>query len=1046
MSARRQSSTTSLAKYARANSPDLSHRSLDFCNAFWGIGDGGVDVLFARMRGASRTMDELRAFWKERSAIEEEYAKKLAKLAKVAMGKDEIGLFRVPHPSPDDARVFVQEGISSYRNSGVNRLCRTFCLAHACTAADAACTLQTMFSIPIGLSNHDDHRELRNSLDTLRLETDKQAACHLQLGQQIRTDLEGQASAFFAKQTHHKKNFQATIEKEFKVKQTREQHANKAREKYESDCLRINSYTAQSTLVQGKDLEKIHLKLERAQQTVQVNGNDYSQFTRVYQETAQKWEQDWKAFCDSCQDLEEERMEFMKDNMWAYANAVSTVCVSDDESCEKMRLALEQMEPDKDMENFVRDYGTGNAVPEPPAFVNYANTDAPPPSANRISTRPASYTRSSQRAANPRNAPPPPEEEPQDNRAGVGAGGGGGGGGARDVPPEATLARSQTQVYQNGRSPTNATESANVNGSSRSPQPDVMRRASTRGRPKSTHDPRGVDPIDPTVNSTMLVVGNAAYSVDPNNDPQQQKGTQVRTSPPIGEQGDPLVQKMAELTSAASGTTRRQSMRNPPPGAGQGPMRKGTFEGSSLNTPSPSNGGRVDPQQGYRNSAEIVVGSYPMASSRPTSPNPPTAVMSAPPQQILPPTATNLPVESVVNNYQRPFPGEARSRSNSYRASITGPPPTAAPTQEQNGVRPTSRQGYAGIGAQPVSRSVSPANQPAPYVYHPPPPNQPVRAPSISQRPVTPNPVGIILGPDGSVHHDSMYTNNVPQQYGAPGQGQQNRDPRYHPMNQPQRPSYDNGPTTQPPANYASRTVYVPPPPHVGYDPPPPSSGGHYAPPQPAPNQYNAPPQAAYGHQPVRSYNTAVTQPPPNNMYHYGNNAYRAPSPARSPSPQPPRQAAPPTGTYTDDGRPILFYVKALYDYSATIEEEFDFQAGDIIAVTDTPEDGWWSGELLDEARRQTGRHVFPTLVFAASTIICTWLFHSRAIVFYRITSSSTYPPSLIMRPYAIYEHPDFIVPSKEDTSTLQKVAYALTIVAASGAAMYEIAVHSGVA
>ena len=53
--------------------------------------------------------------------------------------------------------------------------------------------------------------------------------------------------------------------------------------------------------------------------------------------------------------------------------------------------------------------------------------------------------------------------------------------------------------------------------------------------------------------------------------------------------------------------------------------------------------------------------------------------------------------------------------------------------------------------------------------------------------------------------------------------------------------------------------------------------------------------------------------------------------------------------------------VKALYDYAATIEEEFDFQSGDIIAVTATPEDGWWSGELLDEARRQRGRNVFPS-------------------------------------------------------------------------------------
>ena len=91
----------------------------------------------------------------------------------------------------------------------------------------------------------------------------------------------------------------------------------------------------------------------------------------------------------------------------------------------------------------------------------------------------------------------------------------------------------------------------------------------------------------------------------------------------------------------------------------------------------------------------------------------------------------------------------------------------------------------------------------------------------------------------------------------------------------------------------------------------------------------------------------------------------------RSPSPQPPMQT-------TEDGTPVLFYgeffvylersmnnlsfsVRALYDYAATIDEEFDFQASDIIAVTSTPEDGWWTGELLDEARRQKGRNVFPS-------------------------------------------------------------------------------------
>lgn len=109
MSARRQPSTTSLSRYARAHSTEFANRSFDFCNAFWGLGDGGVDVLLARMRGATRTVEELRNFWKERyvnddflrscaayemvirAMIEEQYAKRLASLAKFTLGRDEIG-------------------------------------------------------------------------------------------------------------------------------------------------------------------------------------------------------------------------------------------------------------------------------------------------------------------------------------------------------------------------------------------------------------------------------------------------------------------------------------------------------------------------------------------------------------------------------------------------------------------------------------------------------------------------------------------------------------------------------------------------------------------------------------------------------------------------------------------------------------------------------------------------------------------------------------------------------------------------------------------
>ncbi|OBZ73275.1 hypothetical protein A0H81_06591 [Grifola frondosa] len=66
MSARCQVSTMSLSKYARSGSSDFVNRSLNFCNVIWGLGDEGIEVLFARMCGAMRTMEELGNFWKER--------------------------------------------------------------------------------------------------------------------------------------------------------------------------------------------------------------------------------------------------------------------------------------------------------------------------------------------------------------------------------------------------------------------------------------------------------------------------------------------------------------------------------------------------------------------------------------------------------------------------------------------------------------------------------------------------------------------------------------------------------------------------------------------------------------------------------------------------------------------------------------------------------------------------------------------------------------------------------------------------------------------
>ncbi|EKM81202.1 hypothetical protein AGABI1DRAFT_112889 [Agaricus bisporus var. burnettii JB137-S8] len=333
-----QQSVTSLARYApaRANGVDPFHgyQNRDYCNAFWGPGDTGPNVLLARMRGAERTMDELRSFWRERTNIETEYAQKLAKLSKVPIGVEEVG-------------------------------------------------------------------ELRSSLNMLQKETEVQAGSHLELADRMRNVLEKQADEFHQKQVQHRLTLQANIGKKLKHRQTQETFATRAWEKCENDRSRINSYTQQlNYTAAGPDAQRLESKLARTRETAKANEKDFLAFTQTVVELLAEWQTEWKSFCDSCHDLEEERMEFMKDNLWLYANEVSTLCVSDDQSCERIRESLDQFEPERDALTFAEEYASGNELPQPP---NMSIDSSDPSIASK--TQYANFERKSNRPPRPLSYP-----------------------------------------------------------------------------------------------------------------------------------------------------------------------------------------------------------------------------------------------------------------------------------------------------------------------------------------------------------------------------------------------------------------------------------------------------------------------------------------------------------------------------------------------------------------------------------------------------------------------------------------------------------------
>lgn len=183
------------------------------------------------MRQAKTTSDDIRRLYRERAEIEEGYAKRLMRLAKQPLGKDETG-----------------------------------CLSQ--------------------------------SLITARVELEQVAKTHQHLADHMRTQLEAPLAEFAIKQSESRKVQQGHIEKVHRNKVSQEAFVQKAKDKYEADCIKLNGYVAQQNMLTGKDLEKNNMKLEKVQASAAQNDKEYQMYVRALTETIVSWNSEWKTTCD----------------------------------------------------------------------------------------------------------------------------------------------------------------------------------------------------------------------------------------------------------------------------------------------------------------------------------------------------------------------------------------------------------------------------------------------------------------------------------------------------------------------------------------------------------------------------------------------------------------------------------------------------------------------------------------------------------------------------------------------------------------------------
>ncbi|KDE06347.1 hypothetical protein MVLG_03257 [Microbotryum lychnidis-dioicae p1A1 Lamole] len=1031
----------SLSQNTNTNSASTNHSShelpyspsspaqesdLDFCNAFWssgvrkrttnGIneeaeewGKEGVEVVWGRIKAGTRSLEDMRAWLKERSTIEDEYAKRIFKLAKHPFGTAET--------------------------------------AH-----------------------------LERAIRQAKSELEVQSKAHQDFAAFLRQQ-DAQIADFVAKRESARKNAQATTEKTWKTLANQRNHVLKAKAKYEEDAMSINALHAQASLLQGRGLDKAQTKLDKAQQTVQVNERDYRNYVGVLKDTTRVWNEAWKNYCDIAQDQEEERVDFVKCRVWDWANGISVVAMAEDDGAERLRTALEQCDATTDIKIFVQQSATGRCIPDPLPFVDFSQKHT----ASKQNYKIANFKRSSTRIPGVQQTPlavtdigrafqnaPEAIRNPQQAAR------------PEPAPIATTTAREQHNDVPLSTSPMtpsmpdqDAVPSRGSGDAALSSEPTrfaVSPSANLKSnaeRPisgssaKAGHAPASAFQRSPShttesanaaaryegpgqAMSTSAIKENlapsapSAYTRSTSQPQVLSSQTHQRTpSKPTGPgplddyEMDPILKALEKLHTSQSQAQQLASPRSSADLRGRQPHSQSSLGHPSNGAPSAASSAR--PRSPSAMMMQPPPGSQPRPSSRQSSHHP-----SATLARSRSPSATMMqpPPSSSTGHSSRPSSRQSMNERLAQRQSV-GPPPAAATGQNNAGVgargRSPSPQPFHPNALRPHSPSPNPQRSSSPqpgqqngYVYS----SQPQQQQQPQHRGYAahpPNPPSMV--PASYSHHFGSQSNfgqagsyanppstasshhRVPS--GAPPSsvgsfGAPQAQPMYAaraPSPGPQAFSPVAGAISPPPS---LQGVYMP-----QFQPPPPVSASHYnSVAQGYPASYRSSPSVVSVASPYSTVSPAPSQyfqPPPSVV---ASPSSYAPSPAfssvssNSPAqgsmdrkasthsgvssvshasmyapqhqgfqqqgtyqqhPQHSQQAMStvsagggrplPTGQVTADGQPIEFYVNALHDYTATMAEEFTFRAGDVIAVTKTEPDGWWHGVRMNGE----GQGLFPS-------------------------------------------------------------------------------------
>ncbi|XP_003388698.1 PREDICTED: proline-serine-threonine phosphatase-interacting protein 1-like [Amphimedon queenslandica] len=289
-----------------------------FCQNFWGsdfCSTQGYDVLVKRLKEGKQVLVDYEEYLEKRAKIEKQYAEEIVKLAKNTSGKDELGT-------------------------------------------------------------------MKKCWDQIRAETETTGRLHMQLSLRLQDEVLKSVRDFRNQQKEVRKKTEDTVKRSAVHKKNCYDKNNRLRSYYEGKCRESDKAQDQlrkletNPLTKPKDHMQAHKKAEVAKTASNNADVQYQEAVKTLEEARMLWEREMELMCHKFQELEEQRLAFLRHQMWTYTNFCSQTLVDDDESLENIRKSLENCNIDEDIELFVKDRSTGSERPATIPYENFYNPRA----------------------------------------------------------------------------------------------------------------------------------------------------------------------------------------------------------------------------------------------------------------------------------------------------------------------------------------------------------------------------------------------------------------------------------------------------------------------------------------------------------------------------------------------------------------------------------------------------------------------------------------------------------------------------------------------